>query len=202
LLLAACCLLLAACCLQFCVTINWPTSWLATRGYTSFTLGFETYQEAAQWHALVQRQLSALRVRAASSKGDAASSAGHSSKPSYDDSLGLRGAGSVNGAGVGRKQSQVRATDAGVVVQAGAHARQAPVHHARGVATCDAHRPHATPQGFVAAALEHFWSSGPPRDDKQSGEWRACTLRRLGCRAPCPRLPCCASLCSLLRVRG
>jgi len=90
--------------LQYCVTIHWPTSWLATRGYTSFTLGFETVQEAAQWHALVQRQLSALRVRAVSSKGD--SSVGHSSKPSYDEGLGLRSAGSGNGA-VGRKTSQV-----------------------------------------------------------------------------------------------
>ena len=91
------------CCLQFCVTIHWPTSWLATKGYTSFTLGFETIQEAAQWHALVQRQLSALRIRGVSSKGD--SSTGHSSKPSYDEGLGLR-PGSGNGA-VARKTSQV-----------------------------------------------------------------------------------------------
>lgn len=90
------------------MTIHWPTSWLATKGYTSFTLGFETVQEAAQWHALVQRQLSALRVRAVSSKGDS-SSAGHSSKPSYDEGLGLRSAGSANGVGgvVTRKTSQV-----------------------------------------------------------------------------------------------
>lgn len=91
-------------CLQYCVTIHWPTSWLATKGYTSFTLGFETAEEAAQWHALVQRQLSVLRVRAVSSKGD--SSTGHSSKPSYDEGLGCRSAGSGNGT-VGRKTSQV-----------------------------------------------------------------------------------------------
>lgn len=101
-LLSACSLLRIV--LQYCVTIHWPTSWLATRGYTSFTLGFETMEEAAQWHALVQRQLSMLRVRAASSKGD--SSAGHSSKPSYDEGLGSRAAGSGNGT-VGRKTSQV-----------------------------------------------------------------------------------------------
>lgn len=102
-LLSACSLLRAV--LQYCVTIHWPTSWLATRGYTSFTLGFETVEEAAQWHALVQRQLSMLRVRAASTKGD--SSVGHSSKPSYDEGLlGSRAAGSGNGT-VGRKTSQV-----------------------------------------------------------------------------------------------
>lgn len=91
-------------CFQYCVTIHWPTSWLATKGYTSFTLGFETVEEAAQWHALVQRQLSVLRVRASSSKGD--SSVGHSSKPSYDEGLGNRSVGSANGT-VGRKTSQV-----------------------------------------------------------------------------------------------
>jgi hypothetical protein len=45
-----------------------------------------------------------LRVRAVSSKG--ASSTGHSSKPSYDEGLGNRSAGSGNGT-VGRKTSQV-----------------------------------------------------------------------------------------------
>ncbi|WIA14192.1 hypothetical protein OEZ85_002731 [Tetradesmus obliquus] len=72
----------------YCVTIHWPTSWLATRGYTSFTLGFETRQEAAQWHTHVQQHVSSMRLRsgtASKAEPSASASACHSSKPSYDD---------------------------------------------------------------------------------------------------------------------
>jgi hypothetical protein len=93
--------------LQYCVTIHWPTSWLATRGYTSFTLGFETRQEAVQWHTHVQKHVSSMRLRSSSvaSKADPSASACHSSKPSYDDRTMQWSSG---GTTITRKPSQVR----------------------------------------------------------------------------------------------
>eukprot|EP00878_Enallax_costatus_P013055 GHUV01013640.1.p1 GENE.GHUV01013640.1~~GHUV01013640.1.p1 ORF type:complete len:417 (+),score=99.54 GHUV01013640.1:178-1428(+) len=85
----------------YCVTLNWPTSWLATRGYTAFTLGFETAQAAGQWHAHVQRQISLLRLRTNSLKGD--TSISHSPKPSYDDARSVACSG---GGPIARKPSQ------------------------------------------------------------------------------------------------
>jgi hypothetical protein len=97
--------------LQYCVTIHWPTSWLATRGYTSFTLGFETRQEAVQWHTHVQKHVSSMRLRScnAVSKAEVSASACHSSKPSYDDRTMQWSSG---GTTITRKPSQVGAVEA------------------------------------------------------------------------------------------
>lgn len=100
---------------QYCVTIHWPTSWLATRGYTSFTLGFETRQEAAQWHTHVQQHVSSMRLRsgtASKAEPSASASACHSSKPSYDDRAMQWSSG---GTTITRKPSQVGAEAAAAV---------------------------------------------------------------------------------------
>eukprot|EP00775_Hariotina_reticulata_P008904 gene8904-9081_t len=66
--------------LLYSVTIHWPASFIA-KGYTSLTFGFESVEEAAQWHSCVQQQLSQLRLK--SSGG--AKAAGHSPSQSYDE---------------------------------------------------------------------------------------------------------------------
>jgi hypothetical protein len=152
---------------QHCVTLHWPASWLPTRGYTSFTLGFENACDAVDWHRALQRALCALRVRgggasSGSTKGEGApSSAGaHSSKPSYDDrSLQWSGGGAV-----ARKHSQdkgfvaaalehwlgSREDTAGGTDDGGAWLDHAHCHayaHAR-------HRPHAHARHFVCGCCD------------------------------------------------
>jgi len=77
---------LIRCCagdMQYSVTIHWPASFIA-KGYTSLSFGFETLDEAAQWHACVQQQLSQLRLK---SSGGAKATAAHSPGQSYDEKV-------------------------------------------------------------------------------------------------------------------
>ncbi|GFR41631.1 hypothetical protein Agub_g2358 [Astrephomene gubernaculifera] len=53
-------------------TLSWPTRW-AAKGYTSFTFGFPTPEEARHWHARLAARLEAIRVEKAAA---AAASAG------------------------------------------------------------------------------------------------------------------------------
>lgn len=39
--------------LQYMFTISWPASW-AAKGYTSFTFGFESLEDAKTWHSQLQ----------------------------------------------------------------------------------------------------------------------------------------------------
>ena len=54
-------------------TLNWPTKW-AAKGYTSFTFGFPSAEEARHWHARLADCIELVRIEkaaAASSSGGA-----------------------------------------------------------------------------------------------------------------------------------
>lgn len=70
-------------CMQYCIAIQWPTSWIATKGYTKFEIGFENREDAQAWHAKVQEQLQHLRMRSESTRSDTV--AYHSQKSSSED---------------------------------------------------------------------------------------------------------------------
>lgn len=47
--------------MQYQFTIYWPSSW-ATKGYTSFTFGLKTEEEAREWHRALADALAGLKA--------------------------------------------------------------------------------------------------------------------------------------------
>jgi hypothetical protein len=73
---------------QYCITIHWPASWLATKAYSSCGLCFPTHEEAAAWHSLITRQIGLLRLRGPSHSRSESLGAGasqHSRKASAEE---------------------------------------------------------------------------------------------------------------------
>jgi hypothetical protein len=81
---------------QYCLAVQWPSSWLATKAYSSCGLCFPTKDEAVAWHALISQQLRLLRLRGPSScsRSDSlaasvhSTSAQHSRVPSAEEAAG------------------------------------------------------------------------------------------------------------------
>ncbi|KAI8473368.1 MAG: hypothetical protein J3K34DRAFT_375550, partial [Monoraphidium minutum] len=59
----------------YCLSLHWPSSWLATKAYTSCGLCFATQAEAQHWHGLLSRQLALLRLRGPSNAKSAGGTA-------------------------------------------------------------------------------------------------------------------------------
>jgi hypothetical protein len=76
---------------QYCISVHWPASWLATKAYSSCGLCFPTREAAAAWHGLISRQVGLLRLRGPSqsrSESVSVASAGasqHSRKASAEE---------------------------------------------------------------------------------------------------------------------
>lgn len=45
------------------MAVHWPTTWMATKGYSSFNMGFDTREAAVEWHQQLTAQVRSAAVR-------------------------------------------------------------------------------------------------------------------------------------------
>lgn len=71
-------------------TVAWPKSWF-NKGYSTFTMGLESLEEAREWHAAMQASISMLKTKRGKKSDLASPIAPSSSRPSMERFVSVSG---------------------------------------------------------------------------------------------------------------